>query len=148
MKRVYTLLVQNKPGCLDRIAGFTRRYGWNITGMVAAETPNKDVTRITIAIECDKFCELPDEGISKLSFVLDMRICDESGYSFHEVLVARGPAEVLESYAASAAKVERRENLVTVWWLGGDEAIAALETQLCALPGVKAVRSGPMALAL
>lgn len=148
MKRVYTMLVQNKPGCLDRIAGFTRRYGWNITSMVAAETPDKNVTRITIALECSKFCELPDEGIAKLSFVLDMRICDESSYTFHEVLVARGPEAVLADYVHSAAKVETSDGLCTAWWLGGDEAITVLEEKLCALPGVKAVRSGPMALSL
>ncbi|MGI6028186.1 MAG: hypothetical protein ACOX81_02085 [Candidatus Heteroscillospira sp.] len=146
MRRVYTLLVENKPGCLDRIAGFTRRYGWNIISMVAAETPDKNITKITIALECNKFCELPDSGIEQLSFVLEMHVCTEDTHTFHEVLVARGDPNELAAYTAAAARVDTENNVCTAWWLGDDGNITLLEKQLCALPGVKTVRSGPMAL--
>ena len=147
MKKTYTMLVQNKPGCLDRIAGITRRYGWNIMSMVAAETPDTKVTRITISLECDKFCEWPDEAISKLGFVISMDVCEDEAYSFHEVLVARGSRKSFGTLLESADRIsEESEDECTVWWLGEDDYITGLEIKLNNIQEIKAVRSGPMAL--
>lgn len=146
MQKTYKMLVKNKPGCLDRIAGITRRFGWNIVSMVAAETPDTNVTSITIAIECDKFCEWPDKDLEALDFVLSMQVCDDENYTFHEVLVARGQESILGAHLDSAAKVVRNGGECTAWWLGEDAYIFELEKEVSRLPGVKAVRSGPMAL--
>ncbi len=148
MQKTYTMtmLVKNKPGCLDRIAGITRRYGWNIVSAVCAETPDTAVTRITMALECDKFCEWPDGAIRKLDFVLDMDVCDDVRYTFHEVLVARGPEESFSGHLENAVRKTTENGSLTVWWLGEDAYIADLERKLSELPGVSTVRSGPMAL--
>ena len=146
IKKTYTMLVKNKPGCLDRIAGITRRYGWNIVSTVCAETPDTAVTRITIELECDKFCEWPDTAIGNLDFVLEMRVCGEEDYTFHEVLVARGPEGSLAPETGNAVLVTREGDKLTAWWLGEDADIAGLERRLSSLSGVHTVRSGPMAL--
>ena len=148
MKKIYTILAENKPGGLDRICGITRRYGWNINSLVAAETQNVNISRITIALECNKFCELPEEAISKLDFVVSMDICEQKNYTFHQCLVARGPIEQLEPFSLTASRTEDKNGIRTAWFLGVNNSITELELELCKLPGVKTVRSGPMALSL
>jgi len=148
LKKIYTIIAENKPGGLDRICGITRRYGWNINSLVAAETQNVNISRITIELECDKFCELPEEAISKLDFVVSMDVCEQKTYTFHQCLVARGPIEVMKDFSLTALRVEDRDGIRTAWYLGINNSITELERDLCKIEGIKTVRSGPMALAL
>jgi len=147
LKKIYTIIAENKPGGLDRICGITRRYGWNINSLVAAETQNVNISRITIELECDKFCELPENAISKLDFVVSMDICEQDNYTFHQCLVARGPLAVMADFSDTALRVEDHDGIRTAWYLGINNSITELEQELCKQEGVKTVRSGPMALA-
>lgn len=148
MKKIYTILAENKPGGLDRICGITRRYGWNINSLVAAETQNTNISRITMALECNKFCELPEKAISKLDFVVSMEVCEQKSYSFHQCLIARGPIEELKPFSDTAARIEDKNGIRTAWFLGINNSITELEFELCRHAGIKTVRSGPMALEL
>ena len=48
MKHTLSVLVENKPGVLTRVAGLFARRGFNIDSLVVAETENPAVSRMTI----------------------------------------------------------------------------------------------------
>ncbi len=48
-----SVLVENKPGVLARVAGLFSRRGFNIDSLAVGETENPDVSRITIVVNAD-----------------------------------------------------------------------------------------------
>ncbi len=64
MSTTHTLsvLVENKPGVLARVAGLFTRRGFNIDSLAVGETEHPDVSRITIVVNAD---ELPLEQVTK-----------------------------------------------------------------------------------
>ena len=52
---VLSVLVENHPGVLSRIAGLFSRRGYNITSLTVGETENKDISRMTIEIYGDEY---------------------------------------------------------------------------------------------
>src|SRR5437762_8232942 len=50
-KHVLSLLVENKPGVLARIAGLFSRRGFNIDTLAVGPTEDPDVSRITLTVD-------------------------------------------------------------------------------------------------
>src|SRR5437016_5550895 len=50
-KHVLSLLVENKPGVLARIAGLFSRRGFNIDTLAVGPTDDPDVSRITLTLD-------------------------------------------------------------------------------------------------
>lgn len=61
-RHTLSVLVENKPGVLARIAGLFSRRGFNIDSLAVGPTENPEVSRMTIAISVDK---LPLEQVTK-----------------------------------------------------------------------------------
>ena len=57
-----SVLVENKPGVLARVAGLFSRRGFNIDSLAVGETENPEVSRITIVVNAD---ESPLEQVTK-----------------------------------------------------------------------------------
>src|ERR1700710_1930842 len=57
-----SVLVENKPGVLARVAGLFSRRGFNIESLAVGPTENPDVSRMTIVVSVD---ELPLEQVTK-----------------------------------------------------------------------------------
>jgi len=53
-EHIISLLVNNQPGVLSRIAGVFSSKGYNIRSLCVAETTNPDVSRITLTSRADK----------------------------------------------------------------------------------------------
>ncbi len=51
---IISLLVNNQPGVLSRIAGVFSSKGYNIRSLCVAETANPEVSRITLTSRADK----------------------------------------------------------------------------------------------
>ena len=51
-KTVFTLMVDNEFGVLTRITALIRRAGWNIRSLAVAETAVRQISRLTICLEC------------------------------------------------------------------------------------------------
>ena len=62
MSHVLSLLVENKPGVLARIAGLFSRRGFNIDSLAVGPTEHPDVSRMTILVNVE---ELPLEQVTK-----------------------------------------------------------------------------------
>jgi acetolactate synthase-1/3 small subunit len=57
-----SVLVENKPGVLSRVAGLFSRRGFNIESLAVGPTEHADVSRMTIVVAVD---ELPLEQVTK-----------------------------------------------------------------------------------
>lgn len=54
MKHTISVIVENKPGVLHRVAGLFSRRGFNIESLAVGTTENPDISRITIVAEGDE----------------------------------------------------------------------------------------------
>jgi acetolactate synthase-1/3 small subunit len=61
-KHTLSVLVENKPGVLARIAELFSRRGFNIDSLAVGPTEHADVSRMTIVVDC---AELPLEQVTK-----------------------------------------------------------------------------------
>jgi acetolactate synthase-1/3 small subunit len=61
-RHTLSVLVENKPGVLARVAGLFSRRGFNIESLAVGPTEHPDVSRMTIVITVD---ELPLEQVTK-----------------------------------------------------------------------------------
>ncbi len=53
MKHTISVLVENQPGVLARIAGLFSARGYNITSLAVGETDISDISRMTIVVDGD-----------------------------------------------------------------------------------------------
>ncbi len=61
-KHTLSVLTENKPGVLARVAGLFSRRGFNIESLAVGPTEHPDVSRMTIVVSVD---ELPLEQVTK-----------------------------------------------------------------------------------
>ncbi|MCP2259952.1 acetolactate synthase, small subunit [Streptoalloteichus tenebrarius] len=61
-KHTLSVLVENKPGVLARVAGLFSRRGFNIESLAVGPTEHPEVSRMTIVVSVD---ELPLEQVTK-----------------------------------------------------------------------------------
>lgn len=57
-----SVLVENKPGVLARIAGLFSRRGFNIESLAVGETEHPDISRMTVVVDVE---DLPLEQVTK-----------------------------------------------------------------------------------
>jgi acetolactate synthase-1/3 small subunit len=62
MKHTLSVLVENKPGVLARVAGLFSRRGFNIDSLAVGITEDPDVSRMTITVDAE---EHPIEQVTK-----------------------------------------------------------------------------------
>lgn len=66
-QHVITMLVDNEPGVLSRVAGLFSGRGYNIESLCVAETINPDISRITLVTRADaKILEQIEKQLNKL----------------------------------------------------------------------------------
>ena len=61
-KHTLSVLVEDKPGVLTRIAALFSRRGFNIDSLAVGPTEHPEVSRMTVVVECE---ELPLEQVTK-----------------------------------------------------------------------------------
>ncbi|MCE1178477.1 MAG: acetolactate synthase small subunit [Micrococcales bacterium] len=61
-KHTLSVLVENKPGVLTRIAGLFSRRGFNINSLAVGETEHPEISRITVLVDAE---DIPLEQVTK-----------------------------------------------------------------------------------
>jgi acetolactate synthase-1/3 small subunit len=107
-----SVLVENKPGVLARVAGLFSRRGFNIHSLAVGPTENPDISRMTIVVAVD---ELPLEQVTKqlnkLVNVIKIVELDPTAAVQRELLLVKVRADttvrsqVIETVALFRAKV-------------------------------------------
>src|ERR1700716_2788253 len=78
-KHILSILVENKPGVLTRVAGLFARRGFNIDSLAVARTDDPRFSRITIMIDAESApLEQVVKQLDKLINVVEIRDLDPS----------------------------------------------------------------------
>ena len=78
-KQVYSLIVDNTPGVLSRIAGLFSRRGYSIDSITAGMTADPRFTRITVVSSGDELIlSQIEKQLRKLEDVVDIKMLKEN----------------------------------------------------------------------
>ena len=103
-KQVYSLLVDNNPGVLSRIAGLFSRRGYSIDSITAGTTADPRFTRITIVASGDELIlEQIEKQLAKLEDVVDVKILEPGSSVTRELMIVK-----------ISAKAEDRQSVLTI----------------------------------
>lgn len=90
MKRVLSLLVDNNPGLLSRVAGLFSRRGYNVDSITAGVTADPRFTRITIVTSGDELIlSQIEKQVRKLEDVREIKVLDRSNSVLRELMMVK-----------------------------------------------------------
>lgn len=90
MKRVLSLLVDNNPGILSRIAGLFSRRGYNVDSITAGVTADPRFTRITIVTSGDELIlSQIEKQIRKLEDVIEIKVLEPDNSVYRELIMVK-----------------------------------------------------------
>ena len=153
-KHTLSVLVENKPGVLVRIAGLFSRRGFNIDSLAVGPTEHEEISRMTIVVNCD---ERPLEQVTKqLNKLINvLKIVElEQGFAVQRELMlikvradTESRSKVLETVQLFRAKVvDVALDAVTVEATGNREKLDALIRVLEPFGIKELVQSGMVAV--
>jgi acetolactate synthase I/III small subunit len=133
-KHTLSVMVQNKPGVLTRIAGLFSRRGFNIDSLAVGPTEHPDVSRMTVVVDVE---EQPLEQVTKQlnKLVEVLKIVELSGGSSvqREILLVKVSTDlqtrshIIETAHLFRAKiVDVAGDAVTIEATGDSEKLDAL----------------------
>jgi len=154
MKHTLSVLVENKPGVLTRVAGLFARRGFNIDSLVVAETENPAVSRMTITVdEQDHPVEQVTKQLHKLINVLKITDLDPAGSVERELLLlkvnadARSRTEIMQIVEIFRAKiVDVSPEVLIVEMTGTRDKVSAFMELIDQFGVVELMRTGRMAM--
>jgi acetolactate synthase-1/3 small subunit len=149
-----SVLVENKPGVLARVAGLFSRRGFNIESLAVGPTEHPDVSRMTIVVAVD---ELPLEQVTKqlnkLVNVIKIVELEPTAAVQRELLLVKVRADatvrsqVLETVQLFRAKVvDVSPEALTIEATGTADKIEALRRMLEPYGVREMVQSGMVAI--
>ncbi len=93
-KHTLSVLVENSPGVLTRVAGLFARRGFNIDSLAVGRTDRDDVSRMTIVVEGDKqLIEQVTKQLHKLVDVIKISNITEEEYVDRELVMVKVSSE-------------------------------------------------------
>ncbi|MEF9917589.1 MAG: acetolactate synthase small subunit [Lachnospiraceae bacterium] len=89
-RRVYSLLVDNNPGVLSRIAGLFSRRGYSIDSITAGVTSDPRFTRITIVASGDELILAQiEKQVRKLEDVIEIKVLPDGESVCRELIMVK-----------------------------------------------------------
>ena len=149
-----SVLVENKPGVLVRIAGLFSRRGFNIDSLAVGPTEHEEISRMTIVVNCDEHpLEQVTKQLNKLINVLKIVELDPAQAVQRELILVKVRADpdtrskVLETVELFRAHVvDVALDVVTVEATGNREKLDALIKVLEPFGIKELVQSGLVAI--
>src|SRR5687768_10641582 len=93
-RHTLSVLVENKPGVLARVAGLFSRRGFNIDSLAVGETEHAEVSRITIVVNAEASpLEQVTKQLNKLVNVLKIVELDQTASVQRELLLVKVRAD-------------------------------------------------------
>jgi acetolactate synthase-1/3 small subunit len=150
---ILSVLVQNKPGVLARIAGLISRRGYNIESLAVGPTESPEMSRMTLQVNVeDVVLEQITKQLNKLIEVLKIVELEDSAVRRELVLVkvsatAETRSQLIEIIGLFGGKaVDLTAEIITVEATGSPAKLAAL-LELLEPYGIRElVQSGLVAL--
>ncbi len=154
VKHTLSVLVENNPGVLSRVAGLFSRRGFNIESLAVGTTERPDISRMTIVVDGDNYIvEQVSKQLNKLVDVIKVTdIIEEDSVSRELVLIKvdADPSvrteivQIVEIFRANIVDVGKKTMIIE---LTGDKGKVNAMEELLAPFGIKElVRTGIIAL--
>jgi acetolactate synthase-1/3 small subunit len=153
-KHTLSILVENKPGVLTRIAGLFARRAFNIDTLAVGPTDDPSVSRITLTVDGAKHpIDQVTKQLHKLVNVLKIRDLDPKDAVARELalfkVAADGPAraevmQIVDIFRGKVVDVSRRALVVEL--TGTDEKIESFEQLVRPFGLIEMVRTGEIAI--
>jgi acetolactate synthase I/III small subunit len=155
-KHVLSLLVENKPGVLARIAGLFARRGFNIDSLAVGPTDDESMSRITLTVDGAAHpIDQVTKQLHKLVHVIKIRDLEPADTVARELALFKvscqdgdSRAQVMQFIDIFRGKtVDVSKRSVTVEVTGTDDKIAAFEEMVRPFGLIEMVRTGEIAVA-
>jgi acetolactate synthase-1/3 small subunit len=153
-KHILSLLVENRPGVLARIAGLFSRRGFNIDTLAVGPTDDPDVSRITLTLDGAVHpIDQVTKQLHKLVNVIKIRDMEPGETIAREMALFRVNASVenraeimqfAEIFRATIVDVSRRS--LTIEVTGAQDKIDAFERMIRPHGLVEMARTGEVAI--
>ena len=153
-KHTLSILVENKPGVLTRIAGLFARRGFNIDTLAVGPTDDESVSRVTLTVDGAKHpIDQVTKQLHKLVNVLKIRDLEPHDAVARELalfkVTADGPTrgevmQIADIFRGKVVDVSRRAVVIEV--TGTDEKIEAFEQLVRPFGLIEMVRTGEIAI--
>ena len=154
-RHILSILVENKPGVLARIAGLFARRGFNIETLAVGPTDDPAISRITLTVDGALHpIDQVTKQLHKLVNVLKIRDLEPSETVARELALFKLSAEgdsraqimqFAEIFRANVIDVSKRS--LTVEVTGTDDKIEAFEELVRPFGLIEMVRTGEIAVA-
>jgi len=153
-KHTLSVLVENHPGVLSRVAGLFSRRGFNIDSLAVGVTEDLDVSRITIVVDGDDYTvEQVSKQLNKLIDIIKIKKLDDKESVKRELALIKVSAntstrsEIMNIVEIFRAKiVDVSKSTLTIEVAGAGEKVAALEDMLKSFGIKEIVRTGAIAI--
>src|SRR3954468_19040750 len=154
-KHILSILVENKPGVLARIAGLFARRGFNIDSLAVGPTDDNAISRITLTLDGAAHpIDQVTKQLHKLVHVIKIRDLEPAETVARELALFKiscqdgdARAQVMqftEIFRGKTVDVSKRS--VTVEITGTDDKIAAFEEMVRPFGLIEMVRTGEIAV--
>lgn len=154
MKHTLSVLVENKPGVLNRIAGLFARRGFNIDSLAVGETEDPKLARMTIMVDAqDQPLEQVTKQLHKLINVIKITDLDPASSVDRELVMVKVKADatnrseimqIVEIFRAKIIDVSKTMLVIEV--TGTREKVNAIMKLLRPFGIVELVRTGRIAM--
>jgi acetolactate synthase-1/3 small subunit len=153
-KHILSILVENKPGVLTRIAGLFARRGFNIDTLAVGPTDDESVSRITLTLDGAVHpIDQVTKQLHKLVNVLKIRDLEPEETLARELALFKisadgaGRAEVMQVCEIFRAKiVDVTKRSVTIEVTGTCEKVDAFERLVRPFGLIEMARTGEIAI--
>ena len=117
-KQVFSLLVDNNPGVLSRIAGLFSRRGYSIDSITSGTTTDTAFTRITVVATGDEvILSQIEKQVRKLEDVHEIKVLKNGESVFRELIMVKIRADaqqrtelnsIVDIFRAKIVDVDRK----------------------------------------
>jgi acetolactate synthase I/III small subunit len=155
-KHILSILVENKPGVLARIAGLFARRGFNIDSLAVGPTDDASISRITLTVDGAAHpIDQVTKQLHKLVHVIKIRDLEPAETVARELALFKvscqdgdSRAQVMQFTEIFRGKtVDVSKKSVTVEVTGTDDKIEAFEEMVRPFGLIEMVRTGEIAVA-
>ena len=154
MKSTLSVLVENQPGVLSKVAGLFSRRGFNIDSLAVGITQDPNISRMTIVVDGDgHIVEQVEKQLNKLIPVIKVKVLEPGGFlsSEHALIKvsskAKQHAEIMNiAELLHVAIVDVSPVSLTLEFTGGEERLQTLVGLLKPYGIKEVVRSGALAI--
>ena len=154
MKRIYSVLVENRSGVLCKVAGLFWRRCFNIDSLAVGETEDKNVSNMVIVSSGDRrTLEQIEKQLNKKLDVIKVKTFDETESINRELLLVKvrynrsNRKDIMENCEIMDAKiVDMSKTMMTIQMCDTPERVQIFLDTLRTVSIIEIARTGTLAL--